>query len=168
MLALELASAALSNRYMPFLFWARKRQLVRHSCPADRHASRRNRRPTTEWGLFFSDAGGVDCRAQCRDKQDSVQSTPGEKTIQGLRSSEGMGTQPDVERPTPCNIASSPCSAPVISLFWQSGEILQMSVTCRHPVIFSGSCCRWAPSNGHFSLYFSLLAGSLQQRRVRR
>ena len=48
-------------------------------------------------------------------------STPGDKIIQRLRSSEGMGTQPDVDRPTPCNIASGPCSAPVISLFW-TGE----------------------------------------------
>ena len=128
MLALGLASAALSNRYMPFLFWARKRQLVRHSCPADRHASRRNRRPTTEWGLFFSDAGGVDCRAQCRGKQDSVSPRPATKPSKDCDHPKGWepnlmwnGPLPATSPAVPAPRLLSPCSG-------RAERCLQMSV----------------------------------------
>lgn len=51
--------------------------------------------------------------------------------------------------PLPPTSPAVPAPRLLSPLFWQSGEILQMSVTCRHPVIFSGSWYRWAPSNGH-------------------
>ena len=59
----------------------------------------------------------------------------------------------------PCKIASTPCFAPVISLFWHSGKILQMSLSYRKSRNNLSHLAGTGPVTWQSSLYFSLLAG---------
>jgi hypothetical protein len=110
MLALGLASAALSKRYMPSLSWARKRQ----SCRVQRTIMRRGGTDDLQPSGGCSSAT-PDCRAQ-------------------------IG-----ERPTPCNIASSPCSTPValpVLAERRDSPNVRNLPTSRS---ISRSRCRWVP-----------------------
>ena len=59
----------------------------------------------------------------------------------------------------PCKIASTPCFAPVISLFWHSEKIVQMSLSYRKSRNNLSHLAGTGPVTWQSSLYFSLLAG---------
>jgi hypothetical protein len=125
----------------------------------------------------MTNAGGaVHCRGPSGGTTRYCTVTLGEKIIQELRSSGGMENnlwqgRRGVTKPTlprngslPVTSPTTPCSVPVISLFWDRAKILQMSLTSRNHIIIYRISAVDRPVTWQCSLYFSLLAGKPANR----